>query len=110
MRSLLFAAPLLLLAACSPPTQTSTPPPQLSAESQAAMDRINSADFSSIADVPAIPQPAVVPQPTTATTTPAADTTRAQPPGPAGATQTEATAPAGVQYDAAMVRIEVLLD
>lgn len=110
MRLLSFAAPLLfLLAACSPPTQTRAPPPQLSAESQAAMERINNADFSSIADVPAIPQPAVVPQPTTTATTPAADVTTEQP-GPAGANQTEATAPATVQYDAAMVRIEVLLD
>ncbi len=110
MKSLILALPLLVLTACSPPAQTSMPtPPQLSAEAQAAMDRINSADFSSIASEPAIPQPAVVPQPTTAATTPAADVTTEQP-GPAGANQTEATVPATVQYDAAMVRIEVLLD
>lgn len=115
MKSLIFALPLLMLTACSPPAQTSMPTsPQLSAEAQAAMDRINSADFSSIASEPAIPQPAIVPRPTTPATTPVADTAETpkppEPPGPAGANQTEATAPASVAYDAAMVRIEVLLD
>jgi hypothetical protein len=85
----------------------------MSAESQAAMDRINAADFSSIASEPAIPEPAIAPQPTqSASTIPAASApakTAAQP-GPAGDTYPEATVPADVQCNAAMVRIEVLLD
>src|SRR6185312_13526998 len=85
----------------------------LSAEAQAAMDRINSADFSAIADEPAIPEPAIAPQPTDATAPAPASAAQATNPaqtGPAGANQTEATVGANVQYDAAMVRIEVLLD
>jgi len=77
------------------------------------MDRINSADFSTIADEPAIPEPAIAPQPTNATApaaASAAQATSAAQTGPAGANQTEATVGANVQYDAAMVRIEVLLD
>ena len=113
MRTLFIAAPLLALLACSPPAVTA-PPPQMSAETQAAMDRINNADFSSIASEPAVPTPAVAPQPSqtpsnipaTTTTTDAA-TAR---PGPAGDTQPEATVATNVQYNAAMVRIEVLLD
>ncbi len=111
MKSLMFALPLLVLMACSPPAQTTAPaPPQLSAEAQAAMDRINNADFSSIADEPAIPEPAVPPQPTVAASASGASTAIAEPAGPAGANQTEATVPANVHYNAAMVRIEVLLD
>lgn len=106
---IILAAPLFLLCACTPPAVTA-PPPQMSAESQAAMDRINAADFSSIASEPAIPEPAITPQPSqTASTIPAETTTTAQP-GPAGDTQPEATVSADVQYNAAMVRIEVMLD
>src|SRR5215831_18624851 len=108
MRTLLLVAFFLLLAACSPPAQTRAPaPPQLSAESQAAMERINSADFSSIVSEPAVPQPAVAP---TAATTTVSDDPQHQQSGPVGADQREATPSAGVQYNAAMVRIEVLLD
>jgi lipoprotein-anchoring transpeptidase ErfK/SrfK len=112
MKPLLFMLPLFLLMACSPPAQTRSPPPppQLSAEAQAAMDRINRADFSSIAAEPAIPEPAIPPQPTTAASAPADNTAAAEQAGPAGADQTEASVPANVHYDAAMVRIEVLLD
>lgn len=111
MKSLVLALPLFVLIACAPPAQTSAPtPPQLSAEAQAAMDRINSADFSSIASEPAIPEPAVAAAPTTTATVSAPEAASAQPPGPAGVNQTEATVPANVHYDAAMVRIEVLLD
>jgi lipoprotein-anchoring transpeptidase ErfK/SrfK len=106
---IIIAAPLLLVCACTPPAVTA-PPLQMSAESQAAMDRINAADFSSIASEPAIPEPAMTPQPSqSAPTIPAATTTTAQP-GPAGDIQPEAAVSGEVQYDAAMVRIEVLLD
>src|SRR5689334_11161638 len=100
MRSLVFALPFLVLTACSPPAQTNMPaPPPLSAEAQAAMDRINSADFSSIADEPAIPEPAIAPQPTSAPAPApanAAQATNAAQAGPAGANQTEATVGANV--------------
>ena len=132
MRSLFIAAPFFLLAACSPPAQTSAPThAELSAQAQEAMERINNADFSSIAEEPAIPSPAVAPSspPTTPSTTsptlsptpspigaptnsPSAPIAPAAPapPGPGGDNQAEATPPSGVRYNGAMVRIEVLLD
>jgi lipoprotein-anchoring transpeptidase ErfK/SrfK len=83
----------------------------MNAEARAAMDRINSADFSTIAAEPASPQPAIAPQPPqVATTVAATDVTTAPQPGPAGDNQQEATPPTQVEYNAAMVRIEVLLD
>lgn len=112
MRMLLFAAPFLLFGACSQPAETSAPPtPQLSTEAQAAMYQINNADFSAIAAEPAVPQPAVAaPSAEQAQSVPTADTTTGQQPGPAGGNQAEAMPPPGVHYNAAMVRIEVLLD
>jgi lipoprotein-anchoring transpeptidase ErfK/SrfK len=107
---LIFVVAPLLLLACSPPAAVA-PPPQMSAETRAAMERINNADFSSIVAEPAIPEPAVAPQPNQqAASIPTAATTTAAQPGPAGDTHPEAAVPANVQYNAAMVRIEVLLD
>src|SRR5689334_12232913 len=109
MKILIFIAAPLLLLACSPPAAVA-PPPQISAETRAAMDRINNADFSEIASEPAIPEPAVAPQPNQqgSNIPAAATTTVTSQPGPAGDAQPEATVPANVQYNAAMVRIEVL--
>src|SRR5690349_19355859 len=103
MRMLIFIAAPLLLLACSPPAAVA-PPPQISAETRAAMDRINNADFSAIASEPAIPEPAVTPQPNQQAANIAASTTTdtaTLQPGPAGDTQPEATVPADVQYNAA---------
>lgn len=104
MKLVILLAPLVLLA-CSPPAAPA-PPPQISAEARTAMEQVNAADFSSLADVPAIPAsavPAAAPSP--ATTAPASDT--ATPVAPA---QPEASVDAAVRYNAALVRIEVALD
>jgi lipoprotein-anchoring transpeptidase ErfK/SrfK len=107
MRLLLFAAPLLLLAACSPPAEPSSAPTiQMSAESRAAMGRVNAARFTMrmpahLSDVPAVPEAAVP------------DATRAgasESPSPAGAAPTEAEVAPDAAFDAGMVRIQVLLD
>lgn len=108
MKFIVLITPLLLLAACAPPSSsTSAPPPQMSAQARAAMDEVNAAHFASLSDVPAVPTSAV-PQPAVdATAPPAAAAPMSVAPG---ATQTEATVPTTVHYDAALVRIEVALD
>ncbi len=112
---LMAAASALLLAACSPAAETpsSTPAVQMSETARAQMSEINAARFTmqmpaSLADVPAMPESAAP-----AGATPAASNDdpafNAERP-PAGDTPTEAVAPQGAQYDAGMVRIQVLLD
>jgi lipoprotein-anchoring transpeptidase ErfK/SrfK len=108
----LIAAPLLLLAACSPPAGEQNPAPtiQMSENARAQMAEINSARFTmqmpaSLADVPAVPE-AAVPAGVAANADPAFNP---EPP-PAGETPTEAAAPQNARFDAGMVRIQVLLD
>lgn len=114
------AAPLLMLAACSPPAaEQSTPPTvQMSDTTRAQMAEINSARFTmqmpaSLAEVPAVPNSAV---PAGANTTANAQVdANADPafnpePPPAGENPTEAATPQNARVDAGMVRIQVLLD
>lgn len=101
MKFISIAAPLLLLAACSPAVTTpaSQQTVQMSTQARTTMDQVNVATFAdALAAVPAVPSSAL-PQP--ASTAPAVE-----PATP----QTEAAVAADVAYDAAMVRIEVLLD
>lgn len=106
--AVLAAAPFLLLAACSPPAeQSSAPTVQMSENARSQMARVNEARFTmdmpaNLADVPALPQSAVP-----AREQPAENVEGAA--APAGAAPTEATAP-DVDFDAGMVRIQVLLD
>ncbi|WP_395647850.1 L,D-transpeptidase family protein [Terricaulis sp.] len=100
MKAMSFSAlALIALAACSPAdapvTQEQVP---MSDAARSTMDQVNSANFAALSQVPAIPDPAV---PTASTQTAGAAT---------GGAQQEATVAEGVHYDAAMVRIEVLLD
>lgn len=111
------AASVLSLAACSPAVEAPESPPtiEMSADARAQMAEINSARFTMqmparLADVSAVPESAV---PAGANAAPAASNLD---PGvnpespPAGETPTEATAPQGAEFDAGMVRIQVLLD
>ncbi len=106
MKFIAIAAPLFLLVACSPPAQTQAPTQtvQMSAEARTTMDQVNAATFASLAGVPAVPDsPLPATAPSDGTPIPAADSA-------SEATQAEATVPETIRYDAAMVRIEVLLD
>lgn len=106
--AVLAAAPFFLLAACSPPTeQSSAPTVQMSENARSQMARVNEARFTmdmpaNLADLPALPQSAVP-----AREQPAENVEGAA--APAGAAPAEATAP-DVDFDAGMVRIQVLLD
>lgn len=105
MKWLSGIVPLLIFAACSPPA-AEAPAPQMSAQARATMERINNADdFADLASVPAIPASAV-PQDITVASSDSATTQ-----DNAGATQqVEATPPAGAQFNATMVRVQVALD
>jgi lipoprotein-anchoring transpeptidase ErfK/SrfK len=87
----LFALPLLVLFACSPPASREQTPPviQMSEEARTEMERINTARFVSAPQRPA-----------------------AQPDGaaPAGEGARAAEPDASVQFDAGLVRIQTLLD
>lgn len=103
MKTISFAAfALIALAACSPEnalvTQESVP---MSEQARSTMEQVNGADFATLSQVPAAPDTALAPQQQTGATPPANAETPALP---------EATVAQGVSYDAAMVRIEVLLD
>ncbi|MFT3727036.1 MAG: peptidoglycan-binding protein [Terricaulis sp.] len=109
MKWLSGIVPVLLFAACSPPTAL-TPPPQMSAEARATMEQVNSADdFSGLADVPAIPASAVPQDVTIAQANGPTDTVTVQNNANAPE-QTEAMPPAEAKFNATMVRIEVALD
>lgn len=98
MRFAAFAVPLFLLAACSPPAAQTESAPQapLSAEARANMDRINAARFTTpMAPTLTERTPTVTPE---------------SPASPAGETPTEATPGAEIDFDAGLVRIQVLLD
>ncbi|MGD9979342.1 MAG: L,D-transpeptidase family protein [Hyphomonadaceae bacterium] len=110
-----LAAPFLLLAACSPPAQapSSAPTIVMSENARAQMAEINQARFTmqmpaSLADVPAVPEPAV--QGGAASPAANLDPGINPEPPPAGENPTAATAPQSAQFDAGMVRIQVLLD
>lgn len=110
MKIIAIVAPLVLLAACSPPahTESSAPTIEMAEATRAEMDRANAARFTmempaNLADVPTMPESAV----------PASGAQGAAPApviGPAGDAATEATVPQGAQFDAGLVRIQVLLD
>lgn len=110
MKFIAFVAPLVLLAACTPPAQTesSAPTVQMAEETRSRMEQINAARFTaqmpaSLADVAAVPDSAV----------PASAAQTAAPTpviGPAGDAVTEATVAQNVEFDAGLVRIQVLLD
>ena len=96
----LAVAPLIWLAACSPPTvQQSTPPTvELSETARSEMDRINASRFTRQ-------------MPTTLAEAPIVAPAIAEAAGaPAGETPTEAALDADVQFDAGLVRVQVLLD
>jgi lipoprotein-anchoring transpeptidase ErfK/SrfK len=100
MRFAAIVVPLVLLAACSPPAQTesSAPRVEMSADARSAMERVNASRFTT---------------PMSQTLTERTLTTEAGPaatPPPAGETPTEATPAPDVEFDAGLVRIQVLLD
>jgi lipoprotein-anchoring transpeptidase ErfK/SrfK len=116
MKLLMMAAvSALLLAACTPPAadESSAPTIVMSETARAQMAEVNSARFTmqmpaSLADVPAVPASAVP----GGGAAPAANTDpgiNPEPP-PAGENPTEAAAPQTANFDAGMVRIQVLLD
>jgi lipoprotein-anchoring transpeptidase ErfK/SrfK len=107
------ASSALLLAACSPAAEapSTAPTVEMSADARAQMAEINSARFTmqmpaSLADVPAVPESAVSGGAIPANADPAFNPE----PAPAGEAATEAVAPQNADYDAGMVRIQVLLD
>jgi lipoprotein-anchoring transpeptidase ErfK/SrfK len=101
MKLIAFVAPLVLLAAaCSPPAEVSeavaTAP--MSEEARLTMERVNAARFTNPMS------------PTLQEEDPQTAVSNAPPAGPAGATPTEATPVTTEEYDAGLVRIQVLLD
>jgi lipoprotein-anchoring transpeptidase ErfK/SrfK len=107
------AASVLLLAACSPAAEApdTAPTVEMSEGARTQMAEVNAARFTmqmpaSLADVPAVPESAVPAGSIAANADPAFNPE----PGPAGAAPTEAAAPENANYDAGMVRIQVLLD
>jgi lipoprotein-anchoring transpeptidase ErfK/SrfK len=101
MKVAAFVVPLALLAACSPPTQTedATPHVAMSADARAAMDRVNASRFTT----PVSPE--------LRETRPVAAEPHAAPaPDPAGETPVAAEPASEIDYDAGLVRIQVLLD
>lgn len=103
MKMLSFAALAVALAACSDPaplvTQETVP---MSDAARSTMTQVNSANFASLSQVPAVPQPALPQQP--------GAQPQAAPATDAQAGLQEASVSGDVRYNAAMVRIEVLLD
>lgn len=97
MRLAAFVVPLALLAACSPPAEveTTTTTVQMSADARANMERVNNSRFTQ----PMSPTLQERPLPAAAV----------EPP-PAGETPTAAEPAADINYDAGLVRIQVLLD
>jgi hypothetical protein len=106
MKFIAVVTPLVLFAAaCSPPaadTRRSAPVVQMAEATRAEMDRVNASRFTT--QMPARPpeaterlQPAAVPAPAPA-------------PAPAGESPTAATPAPSVNYDAGLVRVQVLLD
>jgi lipoprotein-anchoring transpeptidase ErfK/SrfK len=111
MKFIAIAAPLILLAAaCSPPAsnQSSAPVVQMAENTRAEMDRINAARFTTPMS------PTLAPEPTERSATGAVGEAAPMPleaaPAPAGVSPTEAAPADTVQFDAGLVRIQVLLD
>jgi lipoprotein-anchoring transpeptidase ErfK/SrfK len=101
MKVAAFVVPLALLAACSPPAQTenATPHVAMSADARAAMDRVNASRFTT----PMTPE--------LRETRPVAAEPQAAPaPDPAGEAPVAAEPASEIDYDAGLVRIQVLLD
>jgi lipoprotein-anchoring transpeptidase ErfK/SrfK len=97
MKLAVIVAPLLLLAACSPASeQPARPTVEMSAESRAAMARVNAARFTAHMAPSLAESTLVAPQP--------------PPAAPAGEAPTAAAPATGVSYDDGLVRIQVLLD
>lgn len=96
----LAVAPFIWLAACSPPTLQQSAPPvvELSETARSEMDRINASRFTR--QMPTMLAEAPI-------AAPAASQTAAS---PAGEAPTEANVGADVQFDAGLVRVQVLLD
>lgn len=100
MKLIAFVMPLAFLAACSPPAQqqeSSAPTVQMSESARLTMERVNGARLTA-------PMPETIPQraaPTTPSEVPAA---------PAGENPEPATPVTEDEYDAGLVRIQVLLD
>lgn len=105
MKLAVLVVPLALLAACSPPAsnESSAPVVQMAESTRTEMDRVNASRFTTPMSPTLTPEPT---ERTGAVATPAAD---AAPP-PAGETPTAAEPGANVQFDAGLVRIQVLLD
>jgi lipoprotein-anchoring transpeptidase ErfK/SrfK len=101
MKLIAFVAPLVLLAACSPPAQqqeTAAPEIAMSTEARTTMERVNASRFTNPMS------------PTLQEEDPQAAVPDAPPVGPAGAAPAEATPVTAEEYDAGLVRIQVLLD
>jgi lipoprotein-anchoring transpeptidase ErfK/SrfK len=99
MKLIALVAPLVLLLACSPPaevTQGATVA-AMSAEARLTMERVNAARLTN-------------PMSPTLADDPRAAVPDAPPAGPAGAAPTAATPVTTEEYDAGLVRIQVLLD
>jgi lipoprotein-anchoring transpeptidase ErfK/SrfK len=113
MKFIAIVAPLVLLAACSPPAQqSSTQTVQMSANARSEMERVNAARFTMQMPQQLAMGPGAVGSDaiTAANATAPTQTQEAPAPGPAGEAATAAVPPANAKFDAGMVRIEVLLD
>jgi lipoprotein-anchoring transpeptidase ErfK/SrfK len=100
MKLIAIVAPLVLIAACSPPAQqqeSARPAIEMSEQARSTMESVNAARFTT-------------PMTPTLADDPRAAVPDAPPAGPAGAAPSAATLPAEAQYDAGLVRIQVLLD
>lgn len=113
MKFIVAAAAALLLAACSPAAEApESRVAQMSESARSQMDQVNASRFTmqmptSLADVPAVPRSAIAGD--TAAATNADPGINPEPP-PAGEAATEASPPQNADFDAGMVRIQVLLD
>ena len=108
MRLVAFVVPLALLAACSPPAQTdgSAPRVEMSAEVRSNMDRINASRFTTPMSETFTDR--ARPEDRAGATLDVAPA--AQTPNPAGEAPVAAEPGADVEFDAGLVRIQVLLD
>jgi lipoprotein-anchoring transpeptidase ErfK/SrfK len=104
MKLIAIVMPLALLAACSPPAQqqSSTPTVQMSDQARLTMERVNGARLTA-------PMPEQIPERVLPSEPGVEDTPTPAPP-PAGENPTAATPTSDVEYDAGLVRMQVLLD
>ncbi|MBY0568694.1 MAG: L,D-transpeptidase [Hyphomonadaceae bacterium] len=109
MRFAAIVVPLALLAACSPPTQTEAPAPrvEMSAQARSTMERINSSRFTATMSETFTDR--ARPEDGAGATLDTAASTQT-PANPAGDAPVAAEPATEVEFDAGLVRMQVLLD